>query len=213
MTAKTKTIHHAILATQQAAPSITKDAANPFFKSKYADLPAIWASIRDIMGENGLYVSHTLDANETGDFIITKLVYAETGETIESKSRITLQKVTAQEYGSYITYMRRYALSAMLGLVTDDDDDGNAASQAKPKQQPKPAEKPKQTPEQEMAQKIAKQLKEADTPEIIEYVWKGFADQREEIKKVSDKAHKALEDIYKERMAQTSQAPIGGGND
>lgn len=123
-----KTLYGALLAVQQAAPAIDKSANNPFFKSKYADLPTIWSAVRDLMGSNGLVVSHTMKANDNEDSIVTRIIHAETGEFIESESRILLGKATAQDYGSYITYMRRYALSAMLGLVTDEDDDGNKAS-------------------------------------------------------------------------------------
>lgn len=126
MTDKNK-LYPAILAVQQGAPFIDKSSDNPFFKSKYADLPDVWRAIKALMGENNLLVSHTIEANDN-DYIVTRIIHAETGEFIESKSRIMLAKSTAQEYGSYITYMRRYAISAMLGLVTDEDDDGNKAS-------------------------------------------------------------------------------------
>jgi len=123
-------LYEAILKVQQSAPFIDKSAANPFFKSKYADLPAIWKAVKESMGENGLLVTHSMTAGNDGEFIVTKIIHAKTGQEMESISKITLSKVTAQEYGSYITYMRRYALSAMLGLVTDEDDDGNKASHA-----------------------------------------------------------------------------------
>jgi hypothetical protein len=139
---KEATIRDALFAVQQAAPAISKSTDNPFFKSKYASLPDIWEAIRSLLGEHKLYVSHTLHSDPEGDFIVTQIIHVPTGSLIESNTRITLAKNTAQEYGSYITYMRRYALSAMLGLVTDEDDDGNAASQAKPKPEPKPDIKP-----------------------------------------------------------------------
>jgi hypothetical protein len=105
-------------------------------------LPDIWAAVKDLLGKNGLVVIHNLDVIEGADYIVTTIYHTPSKETITSKSKIYLQKATAQEYGSYVTYMRRYALSAMLGLVTDEDDDGNAASQAKPKPEPKPDFKP-----------------------------------------------------------------------
>lgn len=133
------------MAVQQAAPSIGKSAENPHFKFKYADLPAIWEAIRPILGENHLIVTNILGYGEEGDHITTTITHIDSGEFIESKSKIYLNKITAQEYGSYITYMRRYALSAMLGLVTDKDDDGNAASQVVYK---RPEPKPEMTEEE-----------------------------------------------------------------
>lgn len=128
----TVTIYDAILDVQQKAPFIDKSTANPFFKSKYADLPTIWGAVKDLMGENKLLVMHTTSAEENGEFMTTTIIHAPTKEKIESKCKINLSKHTAQEYGSYMTYMRRYSLSAMLGLVTDEDDDGNAASHKNP---------------------------------------------------------------------------------
>lgn len=132
----TETLLTAILNVQQGAPSISKDTNNPFFKSKYADLPTIWQTIKDLMGENKLIVTNCMDSKDGSDYIITKIIHTPTGESIESISKVMLAKATAQEYGSYITYMRRYALSAMLGLVTDEDDDGNAASKQKKEEKP-----------------------------------------------------------------------------
>lgn len=132
MSDKKETLYQALFAVQQAAPFVDKATANPFFKSKYADLPTVWKAVKDLMGEHGLFVSHTTFTDELGEYIRTRIIHAESGDFIESVNKIILGKSTAQEYGSYMTYMRRYALSAMLGLVTDEDDDGNAASQKKP---------------------------------------------------------------------------------
>lgn len=131
MSDKKETLYQALFAVQQAAPFVDKATANPFFKSKYADLPTVWKAVKDLMGEHGLFVSHTTFTDELGEYIRTRIIHAESGDYIESVNKIILGKSTAQEYGSYMTYMRRYALSAMLGLVTDEDDDGNAASQKK----------------------------------------------------------------------------------
>jgi hypothetical protein len=133
---KEKTIYDALLAVQQEAPFINKTTDNPFFKSKYASLPDIWAAIKELLGKHNLLVMHQTEVIDGNEFIITTIYHVPTEQKIQSASKIILSKNTAQEYGSYITYMRRYALSALLGLITDEDDDGNAASQAKPKQEP-----------------------------------------------------------------------------
>lgn len=205
---KYDTLYDAIFHVQQTAPSIGKSADNPFFKSKYADLPAIWDAIKPILGDAGLFISHTMHTVDGQDFIKTKIIHVASKDALESKSKIMLQKSTAQEYGSYITYMRRYAVTAMLGLVTDEDDDGNKATEAQKKQPPKVA-KPAKSPLEETASRIAKQLKDAQTPEIVDYVWNGFAKDMAEIKEASpDKAYPALEKLYGERLAATAQAPV-----
>lgn len=140
MTEKKQTLHEALFAVQQAAPFIDKATDNPFFKSKYASMPDIWHAIKDLLGENKLLVMHQLEVIDGADYIATTIHHIPSGDMLLSRSKISLSKSTAQEYGSYITYMRRYAVSAMLGLITDNDDDGNAASQSKQKtEQKKPA--------------------------------------------------------------------------
>lgn len=135
-----KTIHEAVFNLQQEAPSIGKGTDNPFFKSKYADLPSIWDAIKPLLKKNKIYVSNKTYHEDGQDFIKTSIVFVPTGEALESVSRIMLSKATSQEYGSCMTYMRRYALSALLGIVTDEDDDGNKATQAQEKANLKKAE-------------------------------------------------------------------------
>lgn len=142
MTEKKQTLHEALFAVQQAAPFIDKATDNPFFKSKYASMPDIWSAIKDLLEENKLLVIHQPEVIDGADYIATTIHHIPSGDFLLSRSRILLSKSTAQEYGSYITYMRRYAVSAMLGLITDNDDDGNAASNAKPKPEPKTEPKP-----------------------------------------------------------------------
>ena len=136
----------AIMNVQCKVGSIKKDTKNPFFKSKYADLAGIWDSISDLMIENGLCVVHTLFEDEAlNKKMSTRIYHAPSCQFIESICPINPAKDDAQGYGSAITYMRRYSLSAMLGLVTDEDDDGNAASDGTPKpaNAPKPPNIPK----------------------------------------------------------------------
>src|SRR5699024_5628712 len=102
-------------------------ATNPFFKSKYAPLNDVLNTVRPILSKHGLSVlqaPHTEGENVT----ITTILMHESGEWIESPPlSLKMDKVTAQGAGSAITYARRYALSAVLGISSEDDDDGNAA--------------------------------------------------------------------------------------
>lgn len=119
------------LAKAQAAmqPAI-KDRANPAFKgSKYADLNAIWDACRAVLTTNGLsVVQMPLDGGEGRVALATMLLHA-SGQYIQSTVSAPLTKNDAQGVGSALTYLRRYALAAMVGIVADDDDGGNAASQ------------------------------------------------------------------------------------
>ena len=105
-----------------------KDSANPFFKSRYADLESVWDACRELLAENGLSIIQ-MPGNyfEGRMWLITRLCH-ESGEWIEQEMSVPVQKMDVQGCGSALSYMRRYSLSAFIGIVQSDDD-GNAASQ------------------------------------------------------------------------------------
>lgn len=105
--------------------NVAKDANNPFFKSKYAPLESILPAIKQPLKEAGIVFTQI----PTGLCKLkTVLIDIESGETIEGEFEMTPAKNDPQGQGGAITYMRRYALVAMLGLNCDEDDDGNKAS-------------------------------------------------------------------------------------
>lgn len=106
--------------------SIKKDGVNPFFRSKYASLDQIWETIRKPLTDNGLTVIQL----PSGDNELTTVILHTSGEFISATSKINTVEPTPQSQGSAITYMRRYALAAALGLTADEDDDGNVATTA-----------------------------------------------------------------------------------
>jgi hypothetical protein len=114
----------------QISPAL-KDSENPHFRSKYADLSSVWAACRKPLTDNGLsVVQMPVDAPTPGSVALTTLLLHTSGEYISSTVSAPLTKQDAQGIGSALTYLRRYALSAIIGVVADDDDDGNAASRA-----------------------------------------------------------------------------------
>lgn len=114
-----------------------KDSANPFFKSKYADLASVTEAIRGPLAENGLsYVQLPRECEGERVVVETVLLHA-SGQWISNEVEVPVTKADAQGYGSALTYARRYGLSAITG-VAPEDDDGNAAAKAAPKNQVKP---------------------------------------------------------------------------
>ena len=106
---------------------VSKDAKNPFFKSKYASLPNILEAIREPLDKSGIIVSQ-VPSGVNG--LSTILIHSESGEWMEDTYTMPVAKQNdPQAVGSAITYARRYALASSLGLNVDEDDDGNAASQ------------------------------------------------------------------------------------
>lgn len=106
-----------------------KDAVNPAFKgSKYADLAAIVEASR-VYAKYGIAVFQDVTTGEAGASVTTRLAHS-SGQWIEfGPLTIPMAKRDAHGAGSATTYAKRYALSAALGISSDEDDDGNAASQ------------------------------------------------------------------------------------
>ena len=106
-----------------------KDSANPFFKSKYADLESVWDACRDLLASNGLAVAQFPGTYSDLDksMSLTTILTHSSGEWISQEMSVPVTKADAQGAGSALTYMRRYALAAVVGVVQADDD-GNAAS-------------------------------------------------------------------------------------
>ena len=134
---------------QGMVESVSKDAVNPFFKSKYATLENIVATIKKPLSECGLSFAQL----PTGENGLTTILIHESGEFLKSTVTMHPSKNDPQGQGSAITYMRRYALSALLGLVTDEDDDGNEAST--PKEASKSTSKAHQAPKATLPTKDA----------------------------------------------------------
>jgi hypothetical protein len=136
-----KAIGTALLKFDAEMTKIGKTATNPFFKNTYAPLPEILDKIKDPLQKSGLTVKQFPDG-EHG--MTTIIIHPESGEWLESTYQMKPSKDDPQGEGSRITYQRRYALGAALGLNIDVDDDGNAASQ--PQKQPEKREQAKEQP-------------------------------------------------------------------
>lgn len=125
----------ALWKAQGALRPAIKDATNPFFKSKYADLEAVWDACRAPLQANGLTVTQ-FPGYAMGDppfATLTTVLIHDSGEWIAGTAGAPLKQPDAQSVGSALTYLRRYALAAVVGVVAEDDD-GNAASR-NPKQE------------------------------------------------------------------------------
>ena len=112
----------AALAKAQAdIAGAVKDSANPFFKSKYADLESVWSACRKPLTSNGLSVIQTTLPMKQGLMLVTTLAHS-SGEWIRGYMPILAKDNTAQSQGSGISYARRYALAALVGVYQTDDD-------------------------------------------------------------------------------------------
>lgn len=128
----------ALSKAQGQMAAATKEAMNPHFGHKYADLASVWEACRKPLADNGLAIIQipTSEDGENTVTILTRLLH-ESGQWLEDSLTLpvtgnTAGRPTAQNYGSAITYGRRYSLAAIVG-VYQDDDDGNGASGKTPK--------------------------------------------------------------------------------
>ncbi len=128
-TTKPKTLAEALLAVQRSAVTFQKDKVNPAFRgSKYASTDSILEELLPVLTENELVLTQIPSAVLDQPALRTRVTFAPTGEFIEDVGLLMLDKQNAQGLGGAITYMRRYAVTSIFGLVAESDDDGNAAS-------------------------------------------------------------------------------------
>lgn len=123
----------ALCKAQAEMGGAVKDAKNPFFKSSYADLTSVIKAIKEPFANNGLSYSQFPVTSEGGGGVgvVTVLLHS-SGQWIESEFYLPLAKKDPQGGGSAITYARRYALQAMAGIPTADDDAEAAMMRGKP---------------------------------------------------------------------------------
>ena len=199
----------AALATAQGEIiNASKDAKNPFFNSKYADLATVIEACKGPLSRNGVAFTQSLRNRITPDgafaIVETILFHAESGEWISAEIEMpvlpsVVQKgappaITAQGFGSAFTYGRRYGLSAAVGIAQVDDD----ATDASGKRDEKP-EPVKMTPEAFANHQAA--LEGCDTVDALKDAWiaasKACGDDRESLT-----ALMAVKDAMKAKVAK-----------
>lgn len=130
----------ALCSAQAALQPAAKDGQNPHLKNRYTSLTGVFAALREVLPKHGLAVTQTLIPSDGGKAHVRTTLMHKSGQWIAGECVMPLDKQGGpQGMGSAITYARRYSLSAIVGVVSEDDDDGNAAQgKGKPKTPPKP---------------------------------------------------------------------------
>lgn len=123
------TLAEALAAAQLEITDPAKDAVNPHFRSRYADLATVLKTVRPVLARHGLAITQTTQVDEQSRLLlVTRLHWRD--EELVGYYPIQPVKADPQGYGSALTYARRYTIQAIVGVAADDDDDGNAASAA-----------------------------------------------------------------------------------
>lgn len=118
----------ALVKVQEKLKPAPKDSTNPFFSSKYSDLSTIIETARNPLVENGFAISQAMDESDGLTAQVTTILMHKSGQWLSSTVTMKPKNADPQGIGSAITYARRYAYAAIIGLASEADDDGNSAS-------------------------------------------------------------------------------------
>ena len=131
-----ETLMEAIHRVQKELPKLHKDSENPDFKSKYISLNALMDAVLPVLNRNGLVWVTAPTYSEGKAALNYRLIFAEVEDAeLEGTMFLETAKDDPQGQGSGITYARRYSLEAVLGLTATVDDDGNAATESRRRQE------------------------------------------------------------------------------
>ena len=123
----------AFLKAQMEMDNAEKNANNPAFRSKYANLEGVIDAVKPALNANGITFLQTGSPSQSGQLTLTTRLLHVSGQWIEDTAECQLSKNDPQGFGSAVTYLRRYNLAAICG-ITQSDDDGNSASASQPAQ-------------------------------------------------------------------------------
>ena len=122
-----KEIAIALVKVQSALNRAKKDSENPHFKSKYADLTAVWDACHSALQAADVAVIQGPGVDDNGNAFVETMLLHKSGQFIKSRAIAKPIRLDPQAIGSATTYLRRYGLAAMVGVVQEDDD-GNGGS-------------------------------------------------------------------------------------
>jgi hypothetical protein len=152
-------LYAALVKFQHTVRPAQKNAAVSHLKNRYANLESVFEAIREPMGACGLCITQ-LPSMADGQVGLTTRVAHASGQYIEQTMSVPVPDMKIQTIGSALTYLRRYMASAMLGVVTGEDDDGEVVQRATPTTAPGPTEADKPTLECLANAKTKQQLSE-----------------------------------------------------
>lgn len=171
--AETKNLATALAKAQGEYPVIAFNRENPYFKSGYTDLDTILRAVRPILSKHGLSFTQQTKITEDGATMLHSTLRHASGEWIESRNRIIPPRNDAQTYGSTLSYQKRYAAMALLGVTcasdTTDDDAEIAMMESRQIIAKGTALNTKYNPKEESYEPITKEQLEEMEYELAEY--------------------------------------------
>lgn len=122
----------ALLSVQSEIGALSKDSKNPYFKSSYVSLNGVRDAVIPVLTKYGVVLMQPTVYQDGKTFVSTRLIHSESGETVEGLTEVVTAKAgDAQNFGSGLSYSRRYGLMSILCLAAEDDDGNLAVGKAK----------------------------------------------------------------------------------
>ena len=130
-------LSEALVLAQKEFKTAIKKSVNPYFRSKYANYTEVLSCVKEALNNHGISILQPIHANrvetillhESGEYISSFTEIYTTPTIVKNRNdEIIHTYIKPQDYGSAITYARRYALSSLLAIDSDEDDDGNVAN-------------------------------------------------------------------------------------
>jgi ERF superfamily len=118
----------ALLNFQKDAPTLQKNGINPHFKAKYVTLDKLLEEVTPVLSKHGLVWLCRPVEGEKGPMLYYELAHVGSGQRINGSMPLLLKVNDPQGQGSALTYARRYSMMTVLGLVANEDDDGQRGS-------------------------------------------------------------------------------------
>ncbi len=198
-----KAFYAAMAKAQGKIEGATKDKTNPGFKSKYADLSAVWDACREPLSSNGLAVLQFPDYDPESKCVLLETILTHSDGFDKSfRIAVPVSKIDAQGIGSAITYARRYALMAAVGIAPEDDD-GNAAvaqngEHKAPANSPTPSQTLPKGPARELYNELQQDIDSADSTDALT-AW--ASSRNRDIETLPADWRKSLRSRYADKMA------------
>lgn len=160
---------------QKAVKQPVKNADNPYFGSKYVPLESLVKAVMETGSPLGISFMQYTQVNENGDLGLCTVVMHSSGEYMEFPPLpIRPENNRPQATGSAITYARRYSLSSIFGIASEEDDDGNEASGLTRQVEQQAKQPTKQQQKQQPKAQQKQQIKLNDATKLIEEYWVKF---------------------------------------
>jgi hypothetical protein len=136
-----KNVFVALAAAQSEMESVVKGSVNPAFKSRYAALDDVVQVVRPALNKHGIAYFHQIVTDERGSVMRTVLWHGASDTHVTCDVPLIVDRNNMQGFKSATTYAKRIGVESLTGIAPQDDDDGNAAAKAAPKDE-KPAVRP-----------------------------------------------------------------------